>query len=60
MSMFDNIARFAASQRRARAERRTARIIEQLPQDVQKDIGWRWTPRGPGRPMARHFDFVGQ
>lgn len=60
MSMFDNLARFAATQMRARARRRTARIIEQLPEDVQKDIGWRWSPRGPSRPVARHFDWVGQ
>lgn len=28
----------------ARSKARTAAIISQLPELVQKDIGWRWTP----------------
>ncbi len=28
----------------ARAKARTAAIISQLPESVQKDIGWRWAP----------------
>lgn len=60
MSMFEGFARFAAGRRKARAERRTALLIRSLPEEVQKDIGWRWAPRGPGRPVSRQFGWVGQ
>lgn len=52
MSMFDGLARMA----KARAERRTAMILNSLPLEVQKDIGWRWSPSRPepsaGRKLA--------
>lgn len=39
----------------SRAKRRTASIISNLPESVQKDIGWRWSsPRqdqGAGKPI---------
>lgn len=28
----------------SRAKRRTANLISNLPESVQKDIGWRWSP----------------
>jgi hypothetical protein len=40
MSMFDSFARFAASQRKARAERNTELLLNSLPLEIQKDIGW--------------------
>lgn len=43
MSMFDGFARFA----KARAERRTALLLNALPLEVQKDIGWRWSSSRP-------------
>jgi hypothetical protein len=58
--MIDGLTAFVAAQLRARSERRTAMLIENLPEEVQKDIGWRWSPRGPGRRAARHFGWVGQ
>ena len=60
MSMFDGMARLAAARLSGRAMRRTARLIEALPAEVQKDIGWRWSPRGPGSAAAKHFGWVGQ
>lgn len=45
MSIFDGLARFANTQKQARAQRRTAMLLDSLPSDVQKDIGWRWSPR---------------
>jgi acetyl esterase/lipase len=52
--MFDGLTAFVAAQIRARSERRTAMLIENLPAEVQKDIGWRWSPRGPGRAKSKH------
>jgi hypothetical protein len=58
--MIDGLTAFVAAQIRARSERRTAMLIGNLPEEVQKDIGWRWSPRGPGRTAAKHFGWVGQ
>lgn len=40
MSLFRGLARLT----RARAIRRTERLLQSLPPAVQKDIGWRWSP----------------
>jgi hypothetical protein len=58
--MIDGLTAFVAAQLRARSERRTAMMIHSLPAEVQKDIGWRWSPRGPSRPHSKHFGWVGQ
>jgi hypothetical protein len=58
--MFDGLTAFVAAQIRARSERRTAMLIGNLPAEVQKDIGWRWSPRGSGHPQSKHFGWVGQ
>jgi len=52
MSMFDGFARFA----KARAERRTAALINALPLEVQKDIGWRWSSSRPEPASARKLN----
>jgi hypothetical protein len=46
MSMFDSLARFAAARRKARAERNTELLLNSLPLELQKDIGW--NSRGSG------------
>lgn len=38
--MFESFARIA----RARARRRTEMMLDELSLEVQKDIGWRWSP----------------
>lgn len=43
MNSFKALAWIASGQLKARAERRTANIINALPDQVQKDIGWKWT-----------------
>ena len=58
--MFDGLTAFVAAQLQARSERRTAMLIENLPAEVQKDIGWRWSPRGAGHARSKHFGWVGQ
>ena len=58
--MIDGLTAFVAAQMRARSERRTAMLIGNLPAEVQKDIGWRWSPRGPDRAPAKPFGWVGQ
>lgn len=40
MSMFDSLARFAAARRKARAEYNTELLLNSLPLEIQKDIGW--------------------
>jgi hypothetical protein len=38
--MFDQLTRFAADWRRARARRRTRLILSQLPPELQRDVGY--------------------
>lgn len=49
--MFDDLARFARKRLKARAARRTEYLLDQLPADVQKDIGWKWSPRLRGKHL---------
>jgi hypothetical protein len=50
MSMFDGLARIA----KARTQRRTEALLNSLPLEVQKDIGWRWSPaRREPHPRAK-------
>lgn len=42
--MLRALSTLATAHMEARAKRRTASIIGNLPESVQKDIGWRWTP----------------
>lgn len=44
MNTFKALASFASGHLQARANRRTASIINSLSEEVQKDIGWKWTP----------------
>lgn len=41
--MLRALSTIASAHLDARARRRTAEIIADLPESVQKDIGWRWT-----------------
>ena len=40
MSVYSALSHLAAEWRTAREEARTRRIIESLPEEIQKDIGW--------------------
>lgn len=55
MSMFNGLARIA----KARAQRRTEVLLDSLPLEVQKDIGWRWSPsrRGPVNAKLEDWNF---
>lgn len=44
MNTFKALAWIASGHLKALADRRTASIINALPEEVQKDIGWKWTP----------------
>ena len=50
--MFEGFARFTSTRLKAR---RTAQLLNALPAEVQKDIGWKWSPRlrGNAIPVAR-------
>jgi len=50
--MFEGFARFASTRIKAR---RTAQLLNSLPTEVQKDIGWKWSPRlrGNAIPVSR-------
>ncbi len=54
------IKAFGAFAGRALADRRTASIINALPDEVQKDIGWRWTAnrRAPVARSAVNWDLI--
>lgn len=52
MSIMDGLARFASAQKQAQARRRTERLLDSLPDSVQKDIGWRWSPRLRGKDVG--------
>jgi hypothetical protein len=43
MNALRALSSIAAAHVEARSKRRTANIIADLPESVQKDIGWRWT-----------------
>ena len=60
MSIFDGLMRFAEGQLEARAARRTREMLNALPENIQKDIGWRWAPRTRGQHSTSRIDFVGQ
>jgi hypothetical protein len=40
MSMFDTIGRAGAAIRHARTRRKAVRMLDSLPAEIQKDIGW--------------------
>lgn len=50
--MFEGFTRFASTRIKAR---RTAQMLNALPAEVQKDIGWKWSPRlrGNAIPVGR-------
>ena len=51
MNALRALTQIATSHLETRAKRRTASIINSLPDSVQKDIGWKWSPSRalPGR-----------
>jgi len=53
--MFKSLTRIA----RARSRRRTELMLDQLPLEVQKDIGWRWSPsrREPAVPKLPDWNY---
>lgn len=55
--MFKGFARFASTQFKARNRRLTAEMLDALPAEVQKDIGWKWSPRLRGNTAGGKLDF---
>ncbi|MEZ5802961.1 MAG: hypothetical protein R3E51_05865 [Rhizobiaceae bacterium] len=53
--MFESLMRIA----RTRARRRTEQMLDRLPLEIQKDIGWRWSPsrREPATPKLPDWNF---
>ncbi|ESX51802.1 hypothetical protein NKI32_30530 [Mesorhizobium sp. M0761] len=45
MSVFETIARYGAAIKNAREARKSERVLNRLPMEIQKDIGWPVTPR---------------
>ncbi|MBX3530875.1 MAG: hypothetical protein KF849_09725 [Rhizobiaceae bacterium] len=60
MSIFDGLMRFAENRIEARAARRTRMLLAALPESIQKDIGWNWTPRHRGQHRNGDIGFLGQ
>ncbi|MDP3896157.1 MAG: hypothetical protein Q8Q62_05735 [Mesorhizobium sp.] len=53
MSFISGLASRAANRRRAREQRRTELLLNELPVEIQRDIGWQSTGRsGQGRPRS--------
>lgn len=44
MPLFDDFSRLGARYRRARSARRTARIMNALPPEIQRDLAWTTPP----------------
>lgn len=59
MSIIEGLVRFAEGGKRALAARRTRTLLETLPENIQKDIGWRWAPRTRGQHRAGGLDHLG-
>jgi hypothetical protein len=51
MNTFKALAWIASGHLKARAERRTTSILNALPDEVQKDIGWKWSPNRRDRSV---------
>lgn len=51
MPLFNDLGRLGARYRQARSERRTARIMNALPPEIQRDLDW--TP--PPSTMAKVY-----
>ena len=54
MPLFDDFNRLGARYRRARSARRTVRIMNALPPEIQRDLDW--TP--PPSVMAKVFHWM--
>ena len=60
MNAFRALAWIASAPMKLRAQRRTASIINALPDEVQKDIGWKWTAnrRAPVANTSLDWDLL--
>jgi hypothetical protein len=58
MNTFKALAWIASGHIRARNERRTASMINDLPASVQKDIGWKWTSAKQSQRTALDWDLM--
>ena len=60
MNMSKALAWIASGHLKSRSERNTASIINALPEEIQKDIGWRWTPsrREKGGKAELQFEII--
>ncbi|MER9440300.1 hypothetical protein NKI79_02630 [Mesorhizobium sp. M0340] len=45
MSMFGSLGRYGAAFKKTREARKSLRILNSLPPEIQKDIGWPVSPR---------------
>lgn len=61
MSILTGLAQLRAAYRRAQRNAEAIRVLNALPPELQKDIGWRWTPRLRGtaaRSPKVNFDLL--
>jgi len=59
MSMLDGLYRLRVAYHRAQRNAEAMRAINALPPELQKDIGWKWSPRLRGtaiRPNRIDFE----
>ncbi|MER8867572.1 hypothetical protein NKI19_28425 [Mesorhizobium sp. M0751] len=53
MSMFESLGRYGAAFKKSREARKSLRILNSLPPEIQKDIGWPVSPLSVGWGMQR-------
>ena len=49
MSMFESLGRYGAAIKKAHDRNKARRILNSLPPEIQKDIGWPVSPRSSER-----------
>ncbi len=59
MSVYSALSHLAAEWRSAREEARTRRIVNSLPAEIQKDIGWPDAQSNRGTNRSRSATFSG-
>jgi|EndMetStandDraft_8_1072994.scaffolds.fasta_scaffold710176_1 hypothetical protein len=57
MNAFRALAWIASAPLKSRSQRRTASIINALSEEVQKDIGWKWTANRRASTVKSSLDW---
>ncbi|MER9231098.1 hypothetical protein NKI56_03155 [Mesorhizobium sp. M0622] len=52
MSMFETLGRYGAAFMKTREARKSLRILNSLPPEIQKDIGWPVSPRSSEKKLS--------